>query len=406
MSNEEIEAYVKLIEDTPIDDIEKFMSILPSSGSYNIDINMSRICDVLRENVNLFRQLNEENDNHDLDDEILTLLKKLYLCIHYLDDENEIKKEGKAHRIVFAKTPAGNPYFLNDLKNIPMEVYGEVKKVLGYITDGVDMSDDTKCKFYSGTDLPQRILEFKGFQVRIYTTKLKGNILCVVGIEQKKDDWSIKINDKLKKRLASLTGQLNRLREDMNDVTKRDAILLGSENILNGVMETLGDTEVEFLFPSDEELKSLVPYDNAQDNKEISNEVFGDTDSKDVISISSYDGVIEKDTKENIENTDRIVSDKEDKKIVPSSAKKVKKRTRGLGKKTILRNEINTSLKGLSVDELKLIQEFINKIKQNKELEDTVLEIYDNFLNMTPEQISGFEENIKNFKHDDIGRSK
>ncbi len=406
MSNEEIEAYVKLIEDTPIDDIEKFMSILPSSGSYNVDINMSRICDALKENINLLRQLNEENDNHDLDDEISTLLKKFYLCIHYLDVKNEIKKEGKAHKIVFAKTPAGNPYFLNDLKNIPMEVYGEVKKVLGYITDGVDMSDDTKCKFYSGTDLPQRILEFKGFQVRIYTTKLKGNILCVVGIEQKKDDWSIKINDKLKKRLASLTGQLNRLREDMNDVTKRDAILLGSENILNGVMETLGDTEVEFLFPSDEELKSLVPYDNAQDNKEISNEVFGDTDSKDVISISSYDGVIEKDTKENIENTDRIVSDKEDKKIVPSSAKKVKKRTRGLGKKTILRNEINTSLKGLSVDELKLIQEFINKIKQNKELEDTVLEIYDNFLNMTPEQISDFEENIKNFKHDDIGRSK
>lgn len=406
MSNEEIEAYVKLIEDTPIDDIEKFMSILPSSGSYNVDINMSRICDALKENINLLRQLNEENDNHDLDDEISTLLKKFYLCIHYLDVKNEIKKEGKAHKIVFAKTPAGNPYFLNDLKNIPMEVYGEVKKVLGYITDGVDMSDDTKCKFYSGTDLPQRILEFKGFQVRIYTTKLKGNILCVVGIEQKKDDWSIKINDKLKKRLASLTGQLNRLREDMNDVTKRDAILLGSENILNGVMETLGDTEVEFLFPSDEELKSLVPYDNAQDNKEISNEVFGDTDSKDVISISSYDGVIEKNTKENIENTDRIVSDKEDKKIVPSSAKKVKKRTRGLGKKTILRNEINTSLKGLSVDELKLIQEFINKIKQNKELEDTVLEIYDNFLNMTPEQISDFEENIKNFKHDDIGRSK
>ena len=104
MSNEEIEAYVKLIEDTPIDDIEKFMSILPNSGSYNIDINMSRICDALKENINLLRQLNEENDNHDLDDEILTLLKKLYLCIHYLDDENEIKKESVAHKIVFDKT--------------------------------------------------------------------------------------------------------------------------------------------------------------------------------------------------------------------------------------------------------------------------------------------------------------
>lgn len=399
MSNEEIEAYVKLIEDTPIDDVEKFMSILPNSGSYNIDINMSRICDALKENINLLRQLNEENDNHDLDDEILTLLKKLYLCIHYLDDENEIKKESVAHRIVFAKTSAGNPYFLNDLKDIPTEVYGEVKKVLGYITDGVDMSDDTKCKFYSGTVLPQRVLEFKGFQVRIYTTKLKGNILCVVGVEQKKDNWSIKINDKLKQRLIDLRKQLVNLRKDMNDVTKRDAILLDSENVLDDVMDILGDAEVEFLFPSDEDLISLVPYDNT---KEMLDEVSEDTVSGDIIdesSIYSYNGDIE-------ETKGNTIFYEEDKEIVPSSAKKVKKRTRGLGKKTILRNAINDSLKGLSVDELKLIQEFINKIKQNKELEDTFLGIYDNFLNMTPEQISVFEAIIKNFKHDDIGRSK
>ena len=397
MSNEEIEAYVKLIEDTPIDDIEKFMSILPNSGSYNIDINMSRICDALKENINLLRQLNEENDNHDLDDEILTLLKKLYLCIHYLDDENEIKKESVAHRIVFAKTSAGNPYFLNDLKDIPTEAYGEVKKVLGYITDGVDMSDDTKCKFVM--DMSQKILEFKGFQVRIYTTKLKDNILCVVGIEQKKANWNKKNNNKLKQRLIDLKKQLVNLRKDMNDVTKRDAILLDSEIVLDDVMDILGDAEVEFLFPSDEDLISLVPYDNT---KEMFDEVSEDTVSGDTIdesSIYSYNGDIEE-TKEN------TISYEEAKEIVPSSAKKVKKRTRGLGKKTILRNEINDSLKGLSVDELKLIQEFINKIKQNKELEDTVLEIYDNFLNMTPEQISGFEASIKNFKHDDIGRSK
>ena len=397
MSNEEIEAYVKLIEDTPIDDIEKFMSILPNSGSYNIDINMSRICDALKENINLLRQLNEENDNHDLDDEILTLLKKLYLCIHYLDDENEIKKESVAHRIVFAKTSAGNPYFLNDLKDIPTEAYGEVKKVLGYITDGVDMSDDTKCKFVM--DMSQKILEFKGFQVRIYTTKLKDNILCVVGIEQKKANWNKKNNNKLKQRLIDLRKQLVNLRKDMNDVTKRDAILLDSENVLDDVMDILGDAEIEFLFPSDEDLISLVPYDNT---KEMFDEVPEDTVSGDTIdesAIYSYNGDIEE-TKEN------TISYKEAKEIVPSSAKKVKTRTRGLGKKTILRNKINASLKGLSVDELKLIQEFINKIKQNKELEDTVLEIYDNFLNMTPKQISGFEASIKNFKHDDIGRSK
>ena len=397
MSNEEIEAYVKLIEDTPIDDIEKFMSILPNSGSYNIDINMSRICDALKENINLLRQLNEENDNHDLDDEILTLLKKLYLCIHYLDDENEIKKESVAHKIVFAKTSAGNPYFLNDLKDIPTEAYGEVKKVLGYITDGVDMSDDTKCKFVM--DMSQKILEFKGFQVRIYTTKLKDNILCVVGIEQKKANWNKKNNNKLKQRLIDLKKQLVNLRKDMNDVTKRDAILLDSENVLDDVMDILGDVEIEFLFPSDEDLISLVPYDNT---KEMFDEVPEDTVSGDTIdesAIYSYNGDIEE-TKEN------TISYKEAKEIVPSSAKKVKKRTRGLGKKTILRSEINDSLKGLSVDKLTLIQEFINKIKQNKELEDTVLEIYDNFLNMTPEQISGFEASIKNFKHDDIGRSK
>ena len=251
------------------------------------------------------------------------------------------------------------------------------------------MSDNTKVKVYSAKDKPQKIIEFKGHQIRIYTTKLKDNILCVVGIEQKKADWNKKNDDTLKQRLIDLKKQLVNLRKDMNDVTKRDAILLDSKNVLDDVMDILGDAEVEFLFPSDEDLISLVPYDNT---KEMFDEVSEDTVSGDTIdesAIYSYNGDIE-----------------EAKEIVPSSAKKVKKRTRGLGKKTILRNGINASLKGLSVDELKLIQEFINKIKQKRELEDTVLEIYDNFLNMTPEQISGFEASIKNFKHDDIGRSK
>lgn len=385
MTEEEIKAYVNRIENTPL---EKVREVLPSFNLYNVDLVMSKICEVLAENVNILRRLNNENDKNELKDDILELLKKYYICVNYLDVQSERIHNSNGHKIVFAKTPAGNPYFKVDLDDVPKEAYGEVKSTLEGILNGVDMSDSTKFKYYSGSDYSQKILEFKGFQVRIFTTKLKGNILCVIGLDIKKTDWEKKLSSNLRKRLSVSRKHIEDLRKAMNDPERKQEILLDSEIILNDIMNTLNkeavedSDEVEMLFPSDEELQALVKYEEVPDKKEP---------------------IITEDLESPLET---MKPAEEPKIIVPSTSKKVKKRTRGLGKKTIARNEIMSSLKGFSLDELMQIQNFITKLKMDKELSDTIGNIYEGFLKMSDEQTQEFESSIKDFKHDNIGRSR
>ena len=383
MTEEEIKAYVNRIENTPL---EKVREVLPSFNLYNVDLVMSKICEVLAENINILRKLNNENDKNELNEEILELLKKYYICVHYLDDQAEfIHDSHNGHKVIFAKTPAGNPYFKIDLNNVPTEVYGEVKSTLNGILNGIDMSDNTKFKYYSGSDYSQKILEFKGFQVRIFTTKLKGNILCVIGLDIKKSDCDKKINSNLRKRLSTARKHIESLRKAMNDPTQKQELLLDSEIILNDIMNILNKgvvEDVEMLFPSDEELQALVKYEEVLDKEE---------------------SIITEDLESPLETMEPAEKPKI---IVPSTAKKVKKRTRGLGKKTIARNEIMSSLKGFSLDELMQIQNFITKLKMDKELSDTIGNIYEGFFKMSDEQTQEFESSIKDFKHDNIGRSR
>ena len=385
MTEEEIKAYVNRIENTPL---EKVREVLPSFNLYNVDLVMSKICEVLAENVNILRRLNNENDKNELKDDILELLKKYYICVNYLDVQSERIHNSNGHKVVFAKTPAGNPYFKVDLDDVPKEAYGEVKSTLEGILNGVDMSDSTKFKYYSGSDYSQKILEFKGFQVRIFTTKLKGNILCVIGLDIKKTDWEKKLSSNLRKRLSVSRKHIEDLRKAMNDPERKQEILLDSEIILNDIMNILNkkvvedSDEVEMLFSSDEELQGLVKYEEVPDKEEP---------------------IITEDLESPLETMEPA---SEPKIIVPSTAKKVKKRTRGLGKKTIARNEIMSSLKGFSLDELMQIQNFITKLKMDKELSDTIGNIYEGFLKMSDEQTQEFESSIKDFKHDNIGRSR
>lgn len=393
MTDEEVNAYALKIEEVSLNEVR---NVLPSLDTYNVDIAISKICDVLAENINVLRKLNSESENNDLSSEILDLLKKYYICTHYLDEQNDIKhNSNKGYRIIFAKTPAGNPYFKIDFDKVSREAYGEVKDTLDDILNGVNMSDDTKVKYYSGSNYPQKVLAFKGFQVRIYTTKLKGNILCVVGLEIKKDDWDKKISDKLRKRLSTARKQIEQLRRDMCDDTKRKELLSDSGKILNDIMYVLQkekvSNDVEYLFPSDEELEAMVPYFDEDYIKDVDTVTDVDFGNKETIIASLGDVKVEKDDKP---------------KGIPNTSKKVKRRGRGLGKKTILRNEISDSLKGLSLEELMEIQNFITKIKMDKGLNESIGNIYEGFLNMTDDQIRGFEENIKYFKHDGIKKRK
>ena len=408
MTEEEIKAYVNRIENTPL---EKVREVLPSFNLYNVDLVMSKICEVLAENVNILRRLNNENDKNELKDDILELLKKYYICVNYLDVQSERIHNSNGHKVVFAKTPAGNPYFKIDLNNVPIEVYGEVKSTLNGILNGIDMSDNTKFKYYSGSDYSQKILEFKGFQVRIFTTKLKGNILCVIGLDIKKSDCDKKINSNLRKRLSTARKHIESLRKAMNDPTQKQELLLDSEIILNDIMNILNKgvvEDVEMLFPSDEELESLVPYNEISLNNEENN--LSENLSRKPLDFEILSKMVESVEKKSLtDNTtllDGSITSVLDSPIIPSTSKKVKRRGRGLGKKTIARNQIMVSLKGLNLEELMKIQNFITKLKMNKDLNETIGNIYEGFYNMSDEQIREFENSIKYFKYDDVGRSK
>ena len=383
----EIKAYVETIEKTPIEDL---YSVLPSFNVYNMDVIMNKICDTLSENVNILRKLNDESKNHELDDEIKVMLKKIFICNNYLDRKNNSKYYDRElqHKLVFAKTPAGNPYFMVDLDKVPREAYDEVKKTLEEILYGVNKSDKSKFKYYAGIEFPKKILEFKGFQVRIFTTKLKGNILCVFGLSIKKADTDKKIDEKVRTRVARISDQIDELKLMVNDVNKKQELLNDSKEILEDIMSILSNDNnlsdnVELLFPSDDELEAMVPFDE----KDISSQ--------------------ELDVQENI----LLEPEKENKSLnvletVPSTSKKVKRRGRGLGKKTIVRNTIMDMLKGFDLEELNEIQGFVQDLYQKKKLNDSINEMYSGFLNMSDEQIRDFENSIKYFKKDEVSKHK
>lgn len=391
MTDEEVKAYVFKIEKVSLDEVE---SVLPSLDSYNADVAINKICDTLAENINILRKLNSETEKDNLSSEILTLLKKYYICVHYLDVHNELihNQNDNGFKVIFAKTPTGKAYFKIDLDKVPIEIYGEVKNTLDNMLNGLNMSDTTKVKYYIGADFPQKVLEFKGFQVRIFTIKLKEKVLCIVGLEIKKSNRDKKIDTNLKNRLVTIKKQIEKLRMDMNDPVKKNELLLDGQKILDDIINALQrDTvveDVEYLFPSDEELEAMVPYVDIE------------AENSDVLDESLKETLIENDISDSSVIND-VVSQE-----VPKAAKKVKRRSRGLGKKTIARNNIANSLKGLTLEELAKIQDFITRLKMDKSLNDTIGNIYEGFLNMSDDEIGRFEEGIKDFKHDDIGRSK
>ena len=391
MTDEEVKAYVFKIEKVSLDEVE---SVLPSLDSYNADVAINKICDTLAENINILRKLNSETEKDNLSSEILTLLKKYYICVHYLDVHNELihNQNDNGFKVIFAKTPTGKAYFKIDLDKVPIEIYGEVKNTLDNMLNGLNMSDTTKVKYYIGADFPQKVLEFKGFQVRIFTIKLKEKVLCVVGLEIKKSNRDKKIDTNLKNRLVAIKKQIEKLRIDMDDPVKKNELLLDGQKILDDIMNALQRNtvveDVEFLFPSDEELEAMVPYVDIE------------AENSDVLDESLKETLIENDISDSSVIND-VVSQE-----VPKAAKKVKRRSRGLGKKTIARNNIANSLKGLTLEELAKIQDFITRLKMDKSLNDTIGNIYEGFLNMSDDEIGRFEEGIKDFKHDDIGRSK
>ncbi len=409
MTDEEIKAYTSAVEKTSIDQLQ---SVLPKKDTYNFDIKMTQICEALSEMVQTYRSLNRESGGHELDEEITDLLRKIYFCNDYREKGSHHEEMAeRQHQLVFAKTPAGNPYFSFDLDKVPRETYGEVKKVLEEILYGSNKSDPSKVRYYTNNDLPKKVLEFKGFQVRIFTTKLRGNILCVFGLSIKKANYDKKIQDGMKHRLTTISSQIDGLKQSMYDDVKKAELIADGQQVLDDIMSVLDDRivseDVELLFPVGEELEAVVPFNESE---EMESQLVDGTEETDLKQSDEGEQTELKpnddEISENVETIPEAVSSD-----LPSvtattptdvvkTPKKVKRRGRGLGRKTIARNEINDSLRGLPLEDLLKIQNFILKLQtdrqQDEEIESLIGQIYEGFHGMDDDEKKEFEIEMGN----------
>ena len=362
MTDEEVLAYVSNIENSSLEDIEK---VLPNRKIVNFDEAMNRINNILYENINLLKELNDENDYHLLDEEIDLLLKKYDFCIKYLKGDELSKKNEDVHRIVFAKTPTGKAYFRVDLDKVPRENYDDVKKALNYIVNGVSQGDQTKFKFYTNSNLGIKVFEYKVFQVRVFATKLKGNVLCVFGLSIKKANEDKKLASNLRFRVSKIKEQVDMLKGLMDISDKKTRLLEDSQGILDEIMAILNREEPNIDGESD------VTYSNNE------------------LPIISESMANQTSVHSNFENN--VISGKN----VPMRSFKLKRENYHTA---IVKSNLIDDLEDLGLDELFKVQRFISDLKMDKKIGD----MYESFVKMSASQRKEFVSDLeldKNRKH-------
>ena len=248
MTNQEVLAYCEQIMDCDIHYIDE---VLPSFKRDNFLEDILKIVNELKLNYNVMLELKHSENSDEFDGD----LAKLKYKIEYI--ENKFLKEYNLNNNIgiFAKSENGKPYFLNDLKKIPSEVYDEVLKTLNLFLSGQRFGED-KVKILKNNDnFVRPVFEYKGFQVRIFATRLKENVFCVFGVTIKKDDYDKKIYTNFSKRLSKLVfdGVLDDYINKLSNVSLRGDLITENNQILEDVLNNLnkGKDDIELLF-SDE----------------------------------------------------------------------------------------------------------------------------------------------------------
>lgn len=358
MTEEEINAYVKLIIDTPLEGLD---NVLPKADVYNFELKLQRISDKLNEEMETMVSLNKGNE---FKDEIEVLASKISYCLEYLSKTLEKEEEKEvSHRLVFLKTQRGDSLFERDLKDISSEYYADIKNVFEDIINGVNESNPSKYKKLTNNVKLRNVAEYKGFKIRIFTTQLKGNVLCVLGIQIKKKNDDKFISGNLAKRVKDYKKEIEEMDADDENLLKE-----GSET-LNKIMNILSnekENKIEVLFSEEDDVESDRIEETAQ---EVKQEIFEST-----LNVAD----IEK-------------------------PKKVKERKgRGLGKKTIVKNRMNDLFKDCSLEELLILEEVLIKSKkqiiktrQDKAIEESIGNMYQGFRKMDREQINDLNIRIR-----------
>ncbi len=343
MTNQEVLAYCEQIMDCDIHYIDE---VLPSFKRDNFLEDILKIVNELKLNYNVMLELKHSENSDEFDGD----LAKLKYKIEYI--ENKFLKEYNLNNNIgiFAKSENGKPYFLNDLKKIPSEVYDEVLKTLNLFLSGQRFGED-KVKILKNNDnFVRPVFEYKGFQVRIFATRLKENVFCVFGVTIKKDDYDKKIYTNFSKRLSKLVfdGVLDDYINKLSNVSLRGDLITENNQILEDVLNNLnkGKDDIELLF-SDEYYdvedgrKSIL-----EDDENNKDDDFSDLKNNTVDIFDEIEG--------NYDNKIIFMSDE------------VKKRKYKFRRETPLKEFIRSRIKVMSFDELLKVMKVVLNINFDK----------------------------------------
>ncbi len=239
MTDLELDAYYNQVRNYNGKDLS---IVLPNNNVFGFEEVMSEIVFRLKEELGVAKSfLDDDISDEERDDaleEIVDLEEKISFCDSYMMRGSQYDN---MPRIILAKTEAGNFFFESDFKKVKREKRDELKKIIAYIFG--DRSDkSTFSKIMTNNARLKGVIEYKSSQdqIRVYSKRVRGDIIYLFGIVTKKDDWTNGINDTLGKRMNLVNTSLACIRKlDDSEIKK---LTDESAPVLGKIMEKVGFT--------------------------------------------------------------------------------------------------------------------------------------------------------------------
>lgn len=160
----------------------------------------------------------------------------------YLETLKEQKenKVSSLRNVIFAKTPAGNPCLMQDLKTIYKENYDKFLNTLERLRNNDRDFNSEKQKPMDGGSCLNGLYEIKDYQFRlIYMIINKDTVLAILAEDNIKDTSSLKKTRQPFERKLLVSKQVKKYQEQLKDPILRAQILAENEEIYQQLVDEL-----------------------------------------------------------------------------------------------------------------------------------------------------------------------
>lgn len=160
----------------------------------------------------------------------------------YLEQRQvQVDNEKEAYRnIIFAKTPAGNPCLMQDLKDIDEENYDKFLGTLKRLRNNDTDFNAEKQKPLTGSNALKGLYEIKAFQFRlIYMIINKDTVLAILAEDKIKDTTSVKKLRQPAERKELVKDQIKYYQKAWQDEILRAQIIAENDQIYEELVNEL-----------------------------------------------------------------------------------------------------------------------------------------------------------------------